>query len=59
MARAHHGRCRSSRPVARLEREEASVSLQEDIPAPALAAACLAGGAAITPLLAQHEVTRQ
>jgi uncharacterized membrane protein YfcA len=49
--------------VARLEREEASVSLQEDIPVPALAAACLAGGLAsgltglgggtvITPLLA-------
>jgi hypothetical protein len=45
--------------VARLEREETSMNLQEDIPAPALAAACLAGGAAITPLLAQHEVTRQ
>jgi uncharacterized membrane protein YfcA len=49
--------------VARLERKETSVGLQEDIPVPALAAACLAGGLAsgltglgggtvITPLLA-------
>jgi hypothetical protein len=45
--------------VARLEREETSMNLQEDIPVPALAAACLAGGTVITPLLAQHEVTRQ
>jgi hypothetical protein len=52
MARDTHGRCRSSNHVARLEREETSMNLQEDIPVHALAPACLAGGTVITPLLA-------